>query len=209
MNKFQIGDRVRVISSTCTAHDYLGVVQDYNYDNEISNKYVDVLLDGYEHTITYRESSLKLINGTINNKGDNIMLGNFKVAGVKFLIGCNTNKEYDFALYDENIFIGDIVVCDTINGLTLGKITSISNKDDKPNNKASKEIVCKVDMTDFNNRKEKKIRMKELKNKMDAQVKKLQESAVYEMLADKDDELKSMLQEYKLLKNSNANDIVF
>jgi hypothetical protein len=71
------------------------------------------------------------------------------------------------------------------------------------------ESVCKVDMTDFNNRKEKKIRMKELKNKMDAQVKKLQESAVYEMLADKDDELKSMLQEYKLLKNSNANDIVF
>lgn len=137
------------------------------------------------------------------------MLGNFKVAGVKFLSGYNTSKEYDFALYDENIFIGDIVVCDTINGLTLGKITSISNKDDKPNNKVSKEIVCKVDMTDFNNRKEKKIRMKELKNKMDAQVKKLQESAVYEMLADKDDKLKSMLQEYKLLKNSNANDIVF
>lgn len=214
MNRFKTNDRVKVISETCKTFNYFGVVKDYDYDRWRIDKYVAVLLDGYDHIITYREDSLKLIEHDykIKNqteKGDNIMFGDFKVAGVKFCDGSNQNTVYYYALYNNEICVGDkVVVMTGHHGMGVATVTEI---DDVNSNKVQygREVVCKIDMTDFNNRKEKKIRMKELKNKMDAQVKKLQESAVYEMLADKDDELKSMLQEYKLLKNSNANDMVF
>ncbi len=201
MGKLKVGDRVRVISSTCATHDYLGVVQNHNYDNETSNKYVDVLLDGYEHTITYRESSLKLIDGTTNNKGENLMLGNFKVAGVKFLSGYNTDKVYNFALFDKNVMVGDTVVCDTVNGFTMGDVVKIFDKDELDTSKVSKEIVCKVDMTAFQARKENRDKAAKLKNLMKKRVKELQDTTLFEMMAEKDDSLKTMLDEYKSLMN--------
>ena len=49
-------------------------------------------------------------------------------------------------------------------------------------------------------RKEKAEKRAELKAEMDKRVKELQASAIYEMLVEKDDSLKQMLQQYKDLK---------
>lgn len=63
-----------------------------------------------------------------------------------------------------------------------------------------KEIVCKVDFTAWNERRERAKRMNELQCMMNNRVRDLQETALLEMLASKDPELKAMLDEYKTLR---------
>ena len=63
-----------------------------------------------------------------------------------------------------------------------------------------KEIVCRVELTAWSERRERAERMKELQCMMNNRVKALQETALFEMLASKDPELKAMLDEYKGLR---------
>lgn len=63
-----------------------------------------------------------------------------------------------------------------------------------------KEIVCKVDFTAWNERRERAKRMNELQCMMNNRVRDLQETALFEMLASRDPELKAMLDEYKTLR---------
>ena len=64
-----------------------------------------------------------------------------------------------------------------------------------------KEVVCKVDFSAYTERKEKAEKMKHLKAEMDKRIKKLEEDAVYEMMAEKDSVLKEMLDEFKALQD--------
>lgn len=111
----------------------------------------------------------------------------------------NTDKEYLFACYEEDVAAGDIVVVDTRYGFQLVTVTEVLHdtpeymrgipKDMKKN---LKEVVCKVYTGAFEARRK--------KAEMDKRVKELQKSAIYEMMAEKDDSLKAMLQEYKDLQ---------
>jgi len=195
MDKFNKNDRVQVVSSCQSYHCY-GTVISYTVP-VFGVKYVQVRLDNSNIYNNYNEKSLKLIK---NNEGDNnIMTGNFKVAGVKFLSGYNTSKEYDFALFDEDVQIGDTVVCDTVNGFTLGNVITINDKNETNTNKVSKEIVGKVDISAFQTRRDNRAKVSKLKNMMEKRVKELQDTTLFEMMAEKDDSLKEMLTEYKKL----------
>lgn len=119
----------------------------------------------------------------------------------------NTDKEYLFACYEKDVAAGDIVVVDTRYGFQLVTVTKVLN--DTPEQvvrftremkKNLKEVVCKVNTEEFTARKKKAEKRAELKAEMDKRVKELQASAIYEMLAEKDDSLKQMLQQYKDLK---------
>ena len=119
----------------------------------------------------------------------------------------NTDKEYLFACYEDNVEAGDIVVVDTRYGFQLVTVTKVLNdtpeqvvRFTKEMKKNLKEVVCKVNTEEFTARKEKAEKRAELKAEMDKRVKELQASAIYEMLAEKDDSLKQMLQQYKDLK---------
>lgn len=119
----------------------------------------------------------------------------------------NTDKEYLFACYEKDVAVGDIVVVDTRYGFQLVTVTKVLNdtpeqvvRFTKEMKKNLKEVVCKVNMEEFTARKEKAEKRAELKAEMDKRVKELQASAIYEMLAEKDDSLKQMLQQYKDLK---------
>lgn len=130
-------------------------------------------------------------------KEENIMFGNYKRAGVKFLEGNNTDIEYQYALYDYTIHQGDLVVVKTgHHGLSLAVVTTVS---DEGLNliQCNREVVAKVDMTAFEERRKRAERMTVLKAQMDSKVKELQNFAVYEMLAEKDENLKTLLAEYK------------
>ena len=119
----------------------------------------------------------------------------------------NTDKEYLFACYEEDVAAGDIVVVDTRYGFQLVTVTEVLHdtpeymrgisKDMKKN---LKEVVCKVYTGAFEARRKKAERLAEVKAEMDKRVKELQKSAIYEMMAEKDDSLKAMLQEYKDLQ---------
>ena len=119
----------------------------------------------------------------------------------------NTDKEYLFACYEKDVAVGDIVVVDTRYGFQLVTVTKVLNdtpeqvvRFTKEMKKNLKEVVCKVNTEEFTARKEKAEKRAELKAEMDKRVKELQASAIYEMLAEKDDSLKQMLQQYKDLK---------
>lgn len=132
---------------------------------------------------------------------ENVMLSqneDFTVAGVKFLEGSNKDKEYFYALFDE-YYVGDLVVVQTgHHGLALAEISSIGWSD-KERVKCSREIVTRVDMEQFYQRQEKRKALAQLKKDMDKKVKELQETALYELLAEKDPTLATMLADYKKL----------
>lgn len=133
---------------------------------------------------------------------ENIMLNHnedFKVAGVKFLSGSNTDKEYYYALFADNADaqIGDLVVVQTgHHGLALAQISSIDDTD-KNKVQCSREIVSVVDTGAFEKRKAQRKALAKLKKEMDKRVSELQETALYELLAEKDSALAAMLNEYK------------
>ena len=123
---------------------------------------------------------------------------NFMVAGVKFLDGSNKDKEYFYALFEE-YNVGDLVVVQTgHHGLALAEISSV-DCGDKNRVKCSREIITRVDMEAFYQRQEKRKALAQLKKDMDKKVKELQETALYELLAEKDPALAAMLAEYKQL----------
>lgn len=128
-----------------------------------------------------------------------IMNENFVVAGIKFLDGTNADREYAYALYDEAIKVGDIVAVKTgHHGFALAKIASIGTF---PHTavQCGREVIDRVDFTAYTERKEKAKRVRALKVEMDEKVRQLQQTAIYELLAEKDPTLKAMLEEYKSL----------
>jgi hypothetical protein len=209
MEIFKKGDRV-IVQSACSSYGQKGTVTKHIYSNiNPDYHYVQVKLD-YGDIRSYNEQSLSYINtsnqNNITTKGeDNMLMGNYKVAMVKFLQGVNTTKEYAFALFnehiqfDEYIQVDDLVLCDTQNGYSVAKVTDIMNQSEYNGVDVTKEIICKVDFTDFETRKENREKAKKLKAEMDRKVKELQGIALIELMAEKNPELKDMLDAYKNL----------
>ncbi len=193
MVKFQKGDTVKV-TSHCQSYGQTGRIIKYiSCTSYGSAKYVQVELK-YGELKNYNEDSLMLIGGN-----DKMLVGNYNVAMVKFLQGTNTVKGYAFALFDNNIRVDDFVLCDTSNGYGVAKVTEIIPQDIYEGASVTKEIICNVDFTDFEQRQENRKQAKKLKAEMDKKIKTLQELTLYEMMAEKCPELKDMLDTYKKL----------
>lgn len=202
---FNKGDRVKVISE-CQSCGFTGTVVENVNSYWTDDNYVTVDLDrnhngGFRRT--YNERSLTLISSNENNnitKGDNKMLmGNYKVATVKFLNGTNTKQGYVFALYDNDINVGDAVLCDTANGYNAAEVISIDTQQEYEGYQPTKEIICKVDFTAFKQRQENRVKAQKLKAEMEKKMQAMQELALYELMAEKSPELKEMLETYKSL----------
>lgn len=128
------------------------------------------------------------------------MQDDFIVVGVQFLDAGENGKKYMYALYDTTIQVGDTVVVKTgHHGLGLAKVVSLEDgRQDEVH--CGREVICKVDMTAYEERREKARKLAELKRKMDVKVQQLQQTAIYELLSEKDPELAALLQEFKNLK---------
>ena len=200
--KFKVGDRVVITNDGLQTYGFTGRIEHKSYWGDS----YDVKLDQIPKTYTYNPKNLTLANEQNNinnniNEGVNTMIGNYYVAMVKFLQGTNTTKEYGFALFDTNIIIDDYVLCDTQNGYGVAKIIKIIPKSEYDGTKITREIICKVDFTDFENRKENRAKAIKLKTDMDKKIKEMQELAIFEMMAKESSELKEMLDAYKELMN--------
>lgn len=116
---------------------------------------------------------------------------------INFISGSNTNVPYTYAAY-EDYAEGDYVVVHTgHHGMAIAKVKAVGTEDDKV--EYGHEIICKIDMTAYNDRKARAERVAELEKAMDARVQVLQKTALFEMLAEKDEELAKMLKELKEL----------
>ena len=196
MGFFSVGDQVKIKSQSNYHGRFAGefgeVVRQYD-DN------VAVNIDGHTNPRSqygaywFNENEVEFIESEEIN-----MYGNYITADVAFLNGTNADKTYHYALYDSAIRPEDIVVVQTgHHGLAVARVVALG----EPNGPVShgREIVCKVDMSAFEERKAKAAQLVELKARMDSKVQQLQKAAVYEMLAEKDPELAEMLKAYKEL----------
>lgn len=161
---------------------------------------VGVKLDNHTNkSSTYGVFWFKPTEVDIIESEEIIMCENYSVVAVQFLDGSNTDKKYMYALYDDTIVEGDLVVVKTgHHGLAVAKVVAFEGN--KPGTVCcGREIICKVDMTAYEARKQKAQMMTDLKNRMDVKVQQLQQTALYELLSEKDPELATMLAEYKSL----------
>jgi hypothetical protein len=128
------------------------------------------------------------------------MFENYVVAKVQFL---NDVPVYSYALYDSDVRVGDTVVVQTgHHGFSLAQVDSIdTDPNAKKEVKCGRQIVCKVDFSAYNARQEALRRAEELKRSMDAMLKETQAMALYEMFAEKNPNLKAMLNEFKTLQS--------
>lgn len=136
---------------------------------------------------------------TENNKEEYNMLPGYKTASIQFLSGTNKEKTYFYALYDDTIQAGDMVVVSTgHHGLALARVAFIGGPASYVS--CDREIVCKVDTSAWDARKEKAVKLQQLKEDMDERVKAYQATALYELAAEKDPTLKAMLDQFKALQ---------
>lgn len=191
--KFKTDDRVKVINPKFENYNKLGTVM------SMTSTSCNVLMD-YGSLRSYKFENLQLVE---NNQEEQKMAitGDFKVVKVKFLNGTNTNTEYEYAMFDD-FDVGDtVVVASAHHGLGIAKISAIIPREQAITKTFEREIVSKVDMETYETRKKNRNRVNELKNKMDKRFNELNKIALFEMMAEKDPELKSMLEEYKNLIN--------
>ena len=191
-----------------------GIVQ-YAYTNcygvKIDNRYNHSSGKGLYY---FKPNELQLFKeyeqNNIYNKGEenmNKIIGNYRVAKVRFLEGSNTHNTYNYALFDDEIQQYDNCVVKSANhGLGIAVIEEIIDDVDNisvtDNYGNIREIVCKIDMSAFNKRIDDRLRASQLKKEMDKKVKELQGLALYKMMAENSPELKAMLSEYEKLVNN-------
>lgn len=147
---------------------------------------------------TFAEMKNEMEENTMptNLKYEVPMLPNFRVAGCIYPDSVNS---YAFALYEDDIAVGDKVVVRNSGGvLQIVEIESIGEMS-KDRVKNGCEVICKIDMAAYEARKAKAAQIHELKKEMDAKVAQLQAVALYELMAEKDPSLKTLLAEFKAL----------
>ena len=188
---FKYNDKVRVKNSKLKTYNFVGVVSTAGY----SGCYVK-LENGT--CLYYQNQNLELYK---ENQKENAMAitGNFKVAKIKFLEGSNTTTTYEYALFDDYAVGTYVVVKSAHHGFGVAKIVEIISKEQATTNKFEREIVTTFDMETYETRKKNRAKIQELNNRMDKRFQELNKIALFEMMAEKDDELKNMLDEYKNL----------
>ena len=111
-------------------------------------------------------------------------------------------KDYHFALYDE-AKIGDKVL---VSGNAANEIYEIKNiitaeeASEAYNKDITAEVICVIDVSKYEKRKEARVEKEKIKKKMDAIIKQMDEVKKYEMYAAENPELKELLQQFNELK---------
>lgn len=195
---YEIGDVVKVVSCSKYKGKYIGVigtVEKTGYDS------VGVKLKGFTNKNSryglfwFDEDELAWMK--TKHKEEIYMDKNYRPVIINFLNGANTNVPYTYAAYEDYAEGDYVVVHIGHHAMAIAKVKAMGNEDDKV--EYGREIICKIDMTAYNARKARAERRAELKSKMEAKVKELQETAIFEMLAKEDAGLAEMLKEFKEL----------
>lgn len=142
------------------------------------------------------DDSLKLVE---EGEGDNMKKELEGYNRVAFVTIENSARKYAYALYDDDIQPTDYVL---VTGQAEGEICfvdSICSADDTNNIPVTEEVICKVDLTAFYERVDKRRKKARLKAKMLNKRKELEVSRLDEMYASIDEDYAKMLDELKSL----------
>lgn len=124
------------------------------------------------------------------------LTGYRRVAGVK--MGVMT---YYFALYDEDINVGDTVLVSGAckEAVVVSEILTAEEAKEKTTKTITAEVKCKVDLSAYEARVQNRIKAEELKKKMDQKIAEMDEMNKYVVYAERNQELADMLAEYREL----------
>jgi len=114
----------------------------------------------------------------------------------------NTSRYYSSGENKKYTYLSrvELEAGDTTNGLALAIVAGILEQLPRSAKVENvKEVVCKIDTAEFQKRKETAERVKELRSEMNKRVVELQSAESYRMFADKDDALKTLLDEFDAL----------
>lgn len=130
------------------------------------------------------------------------MNGYEEIASVKFIEGTNTTKVYHFALYNRTVEVGDYALVKSNNGYGASnygvvKVVGIEAAAEYVGTAPTAEILCKVDLSDYEKRCEMRANRATLKKKMDKMVKDSQELLVYQTIANTNPEMAELLAAYR------------
>ena len=188
----KIGDRV-------TTHDgkkYGRVIEMWYGIIDECIKVEFVAQDGFSYV--YRADELERI---MEEEEQMAKLTGYKQVAEIIQIG----KPYYYAIYDDGrkYYPGDkVIVSGTASG-TVHMIKDIIDPEEAANRMGNKnitaEVVAYVDTSAYDERVEKRKEATELKKKMDQVIKQMDENNKYEMYAERNPELKAMLEAYKKL----------
>ena len=139
---------------------------------------------------------------------NNEVQGNYRIAMVRHVpnvANYNTVKVYAFALFDDGIVVGDKVLCDTECGYSVAEVVNILGKQEYARTHSrvvTKEIVCRVDFTNFEKRAANRKEMAIIKAEMDRLVTENQNLVLYRAIAENNPAMLSLLERYQELSNA-------
>lgn len=171
---------------------------------DIPSAYPNTLLSNSIINIKFGEKENKIMKNKQLIKG-------YKKVAVKFHTAVNEygipteNLEKEkiatlYALYDATVNIGDFVLCATEHGShTIGQVTKFFEDDAEVEVTHGREIICKIDYSNYVERQDRLKKVEKLKAAMQKKKEELNELAVYQALAATSPEMAEMLKELKEL----------
>lgn len=188
---FKYNDKVRIKNKQLKTYNFVGVVSSAG----CSGCYVT-----FENGMCFYYKNQNLEHCKKNLEEEKMYItGDFRVAKVKFIEGANTTVIYEYALFDDYSIGTYVVVKSVHHGFGLAKIVDIIPKEQATTKKFEREVVTAFDMDTYETRKKNRAKIQELNSRMDKRFQELNKLALFEMMAEKDPELKNMLEEYKCL----------
>lgn len=195
-NLFDVGDIVKV--SRCNTYSYGLIGEVIGIENHLYLVRFNVWHDEVDKILRFRGESLEHVEG-VRNMVNNAVTGNYDIAWTKFLGAGPFDKEYVFALFDPEIRAGDHVLVEAAGEYKVVKVSSIVGRAVYNGTAPTKEVICKVDFSEYERRKKIREQKKILRRQMDELVSKNQELILYQAIAKDNPEMAAMLEEYKAL----------
>ncbi|MNU34863.1 hypothetical protein D3C71_234490 [compost metagenome] len=120
-----------------------------------------------------------------------------KIARVKF---AGETRLYDFYIADDVAKTHDTVVCDTSRGYSVGVIREIKSVADNFNGKATKWVVCKVDLESHVRRVQREEQARLIRAQLAAKKNLFETQRMYNIMAQEDPEVASLLNKLEELE---------
>ena len=199
--------RVRVIKNGSYKYrDLVGKLGTVKYNSPQWNR-LGIELDDLRNgrsclgVFYFKSDEIEIVTNDIMEENDmatniNNITGYKQAIYVKF-IGDSNMCGYVYASFEDKLEVGDLVVVKPAHhSINLARVEEILDGTDY---ETTREVVCKVDTTAYNERVKVRNQAAELKAKMEERARKLQDVALYKMLAENDPEMQDLLNRYQSL----------
>lgn len=178
----------------------IGIIRS-NYGTNLAIEIDDLKnpASGYGYFYLSKNRFTPLGDDDCNNEEENDMLNitNYVNAiKIKF-IGESCVCSQVYASFEPDLKVGDLVVVKPAHhSINLARVEEIL---EGTNYETTREVVAKVDTEAYNQRVKIRNQVAELKSQMEARARKLQDIALYQMLAKDDSEMKELVAQYQAL----------